>query len=79
MVMIESIPVLTLLNHMNNLFLNFGAPPCILFIYLCNFLSNFCNFLKKLPVGRVKHSEEDVSDGENVDDDGECQHRDEEG
>ncbi len=37
MVMIESIPVLTLLNHM-----------------------------KKLPVGRVKNGEEDVSDGENV-------------
>jgi hypothetical protein len=50
MVMIESIPVLTLLNHM-----------------------------KKLPVGRVKNGEEDVSDGENVEDEGERQHRDEKG
>jgi hypothetical protein len=50
MMMIESIPVLTLLNHM-----------------------------KKLPVGMVKNGEEDVSDGENVEDEGECQHRDEDG
>jgi hypothetical protein len=47
-----------------------------LFIFVIFFLSNFCNFLKKLPVGRVKNGEEDVSDGENVEDEGECQHRD---
>jgi hypothetical protein len=35
--------------------------------------------VKKLPVGRVKNGEEDVSDGENVEDEGECQHRDEDG
>jgi hypothetical protein len=50
MVMIELIPVLTLLNHM-----------------------------QKLPVGRVKNGEEDVSNGENIEDEGECQHRYEEG
>jgi hypothetical protein len=35
--------------------------------------------MKILPVGRVKNGEEYVSDGENVDDEGECQYRDEEG
>ncbi len=50
MVMMVSIPLLTLLNHM-----------------------------KKLPVGRVKNGEKDVSDSENVDDERECQHRDEVG
>jgi hypothetical protein len=34
---------------------------------------------EKLPVGRIKNGEEDVSDGENVEDEGECQHRDEDG
>jgi hypothetical protein len=42
MVMIKSIPVLTLLNHM-----------------------------KQIPVGRVKNGEEDVSDGENIENEGE--------
>jgi hypothetical protein len=37
------------------------------------------NHMKKLPVGRVKNGEEDVSDGENVEDEGERQHRDEKG
>ncbi len=37
------------------------------------------NHMKLLPVGRVKNGEKDVSNGENVDDDGECQHRYEEG